>query len=128
MLKKFILSLCCASAFVTTSALAVQYQLAPQVEMNIELPSNVPTEFHNKVFFHLKATCIVSTSDLEDEIAANMKVKGAVINGISLKVGESHSWAFHNGDAIYIDAEGGATAQLTNLGANKILAHCTTTN
>ena len=126
MLKKFILSLCCASAFISTATLAVQYELTPKVEMEITLHSHVPANFTNSFFRRLKATCTVKTPEANNTIKALMTKKGAIINGQPLGIGESMEIVVHGGDTIHIDAEVGSTAQLTNEDANDITALCVT--
>lgn len=125
MLKKSLLSLC-AAALVSTSAMAVQYQLAPKMDMTYSLPSNTPTEVHNPLFFTIKATCVVETPDIENVVRVVVLKKSADINGSPMNAGDQQTLTFRNGDSFSINAKAGATAQLTNLGASTITAHCVT--
>lgn len=136
MLKKILLSVCSAAvAFVSTSLIAAQYQFAPKMDMTYSLPPHTPTEFHNPMFFTIKATCVMEINSEQgsgldvDPLYVVILKKSADINGETMNAGQvGKTLTIHNGEAMTINAKAGATAQLTNLGEHTITAHCTTTN
>lgn len=133
MLKKSLLSLCCVAALASHSVIAAQYQLAPKMDMTYSLPPHIPTEFHNPLFFSIKATCVMEIVANLDSATGTEVVevvilkKSAAINGLTMNAGDpSQPFTIRNGDIMSINAKGGATAQLTNMGDSTITAHCTT--
>lgn len=126
MLRKIGYSVLSACALFCTDALATNYNLAPAVTVEYDLPTNKPQVFSNYFFWTIKAVCTIHTQDSNDDILIKALNKKGKINGIPLSKGETLVVTVHNGDKMEISAESGAQVELTNHGLHSVKATCKT--
>ncbi|MCC5792540.1 MAG: hypothetical protein JJT82_08050 [Legionellaceae bacterium] len=126
MLKKLSLALAFSSMLLTNIAIAKVQPLQMGATITYELLPQEPLELFNFTFWTLEATCLISTEDEANDIYAELLNRTGTINGKSLTAGDIFTVTVRRNDALHISAESRARIKLTNLGANKIIATCST--
>ncbi|STX28414.1 Uncharacterised protein [Legionella beliardensis] len=123
-MRKVVLSLLAAGAFISAPVLAMNHSLNAGVSVEYELPVNAPEVFTNFTFFKVHAICKIQTQDESNVIHIKALNRSGQVNGQVINTGDELDLTLHNGETIDLVAESAAQVELTNKGEHLIKAKC----
>ncbi len=110
--------------FVSPTFAGTTHILNQGVGLDYELAPQDPQVLVNFMFSPIKATCTIVSDSLENPIEITMLKKNGVLNGESLKQGESVELLIKGGDVFIFSVDSGAKIQLLNKGDEHVKASC----
>ncbi|KTD09093.1 hypothetical protein Lgra_2328 [Legionella gratiana] len=127
MLRKLGFGLFCVVTSLTTNAYAMDsHPLQQGIAIEYELPSNVPQEFINYMFWPIEANCKITTEDESNDLFVEALAKKGKINDIPLTTGDSLHYSVQHNQTLKLSADSGAKVRITNFGLHTVKASCTT--
>lgn len=94
--------------------------------LNLELAPKEHKVISNGTLWTIHATCQIQTSATKKTIQVGGLKSTSQVNGKSLSEGETTSMTVYDQKTIEVTAEPGAQVSITNMGADSVVAVCST--
>lgn len=122
------LSLFCAGALLSTSIMAQNYSMWPNMDINYTLKPGIPETFHNPVAWTVDAKCtLIAAKEVTTiELVAEVVSGSGKLNGNVVSEGYKATYTFKNGQVLNLSADGYAEVELTNISNQQVEAKCHT--
>ena len=92
--------------------------------MTLKLAPKESKTIENHYLWTLHATCTITANKSAKKIRIHVIKLNGIVNGRSLKTGQSTSVTVHNQDSLSVSADAGAEVNLQNLSHDAIQASC----